>query len=471
MTPLLYHPLFRPLAGAALLALVLTPRSGEAEILSPGPERLNAQVDFDGNGLLDYDEIIFALAHKLTGEGDLLGQKAKGKAPKAAVPAKLPTKVKDAWQTIEEVALPSGGHGHEYALGAINPRKLGLEKLLLPAETDEARKHQRYFKEWDYKIRRSVDDLEKPIEDAYAQGALFSYAQDYNRNESQWAARGVISLGYSIVENPDYVGPLGDAKGVFSDPTTDPQRRSETAFLHSVTYKANVAFDKVTTGGSDREEVDTLDFSGSAAFVWQLPANLTGVRHLGAELAGHYATDFNGEKGIYAATLEVTPTTGLPGNGVFKWLGEYHNRFNESNYLLAFRWSVSLHGEVGTVADANAEPALLNYDSFARIGGKANLEVLIFPDAFNNRLTLDVSYTHREALESKVPDTHLFSAALQYVFPIGSGLYSRTAKKGEVPYRTERDQVWTLRLEYTNGVTPLVAEDDNHLLVGLGIAF
>ena len=114
----------------------------------------------------------------------------------------------------------------------------------------------------------------------------------------------------------------------------------------------------------------------------------------------------------------------------------------------------------------------MNYDSFSRFGGKAALEVLILPDRLDERLSLNVNYTQHEALDAKVPNTHLFSATLQYVFAVGSGLFAKSEKaEGEIQTMTERDMLWTFRVEYTNGTTPLVAEDDNHLLLGLGIAF
>lgn len=452
-------------------ALILCAFTLRAEVFPPGPDRLNAQIDFNGDRILDYDEIIFAITRKEKGTGDILAQQALKSAPKAPPVAKLDPRVSDVWLTIVDIAVPlAPGDPPRYRLDAINPRRLGLEKMMVAAPTQVELKRQQYIHDFNYKVRRSTSDLKKPLTDPFAQGALFSFAQDYNTNEDQWAARGVVSFEYSVTQNPTFEAADLDGKSGADSP-----RAFETdhLLLRSAAYRLNIAFDKVTTGGSKRGEVDTLDFFATAAYWWHLPDNNpTGITGITADISGHYLTDFSGEKAIYAATLDVEPITGLPGHGVYKFLWKRTNRFNEKEFLLGFRWSASLHAETGVVQEANMVPNLLNYDNFTRLGGKAGLEVLLLPDALQSRLSLTADYTHHEALQSDVPSTHLFSAALQYVFPVGSGLYAKSAlKKGEEQIMTERDMMWTLRLEYTNGTTPLVADDDHHLLVGLGVAF
>jgi hypothetical protein len=454
----------------SLAALIVCALTSRAEILPPGPERLNAQIDFNGDRVLDYDEIIFAITRKEKGTGDILAQQAMKRAPKAPPVDKLDPRVSDVWLTIVDIAVPiAAGDPPRYRLDAINPRRLGLEKMMFAAPTQIELKQQPYIRDFNYKVRRSAGDLKKPLNDPFAQGALFSFAQDYNTNEDQWAARGVVSFEYSVTQNPAFEGPSSkelDANrpGVFD---------TDRFFLRSAAYRLNIAFDKVSTGGGNRGEVDTLDLFATAAYWWHLPdKNPTGILGITADVSGHYLTDFSGEKAVYAGTIDVEPITGLPGHGVYKFLWKRTNRFNEKEFLLGFRWSASLHFEAGTVQDANMSPNLMNYDAFSRVGGKVGLEMLLLPDALQSRLSLTADYTHHEALQDEVPSTHLFAAALQYVFPVGSGLYAKNApKKNEEQVMTERDMMWTLRLEYTNGTTPLVADDDHHLLIGLGVAF
>lgn len=428
-----------------------------AELLPPGPDRLNAQVDFNHDGALDYDELIFAITRKQTGSGDILGFQAKGHAPKAAPPDELNVHIRDEWQTIIDVAVSISGTGPKrFRLDAINPKKLGLEQLIAKApDVDHPYKH-----DLNYQVRRSKDELGHDLEDPYAQSALFSYARDYNEHRDQWAARGIFSLSYSVMENPDYVGSVPDSK-------------QDRFYLRSASYQLNVGFDKVSTSGTDKDELNSLDIFGTASYWWHLPDNnWTKIVGLTADLSAHDATDFDFQKQVYALTLDLKPQSLFPGDNVYKEVGLFHDRFGDKNCFLKFRWSVELHAEVGTVEDANSEPGLLGYDQFARLGGKAAINILFLPEKLDNRLSANVSYTHYEALENRVPQTHLFSASLQYVLSSGSGLYSLADKKdGEVRTKTKRNNIWTLRLEYTNGTAPLVAEDDDHLLIGLGLAF
>ena len=459
----------------ATALLILSSGVAAADLTGPSPEQQNAQVDFNGDRLLDYDEIIFALQRKTTGGGDIIGYQKARQAPKAPAVDQLATVVRDMWLDITDVAQPvSASLPPKFRLDAINPKKLGLTKMIVAAPEEKVTRHERFDKAFNFKVRRSADVLGNDLEDPYEQGALFSYAHDFNVGEDQWAARGVISFERTITENPRYVGPSGDPEGPASgDPVADPERRGHTFFLRAAAHQLNIGFDKVTTGGSDRDELDTLDFFYTARLLWHLPdRNPTGIIGLRSDLSIHYATDFAAEKGVVAATLDLAPQTRLPGHGVFKDIGHYLDRFGDTNAVLRFRWSVAAHFEAGTVEEAGSETSLAGYDDFARIGGKAGLELLICPDRLENRLTLNTTYTHYEALRSRVPSTHLFSAALQYVFPVGSGLFVKADKvDGEILTMTERDMLWTLRLEYTNGTTPLIGEDDNHVLAGLGVAF
>jgi hypothetical protein len=234
-----------------------------------------------------------------------------------------------------------------------------------------------------------------------------------------------------------------------------------------------MAFDKVNTGGSSADEIDTLDFGAGLATDWRVSSNPFRLQGLTANLTGHWSTDFEFEKKVVGGTLELTPTFGWPGYQTFDaLLGTYQiARLDEegrpeTRSFVDFRWWVSLHAEAGQVVDAQSEPGLQGYKGFARLGGSANLQIQPFPEALEHRLNLYASYLQYGAVTAHTPSSHLFRASLQYLLPWAGGIHNPQNEPGP---RTADDITFSLKIEYQNGEIPFVQEKDNSILVGLGI--
>lgn len=434
---------------------------------SAAPQETSAgtsQLDFNEDGYIDYDELIFGLTRKEKGTGDILTVRQAKKAPPAPAARELDPAIYDAYQdVVDGISLAPGSTvtRPRWAVKDIPPASVGMEKPISAAPTDAQISQQRYLHDFTWKLRRTQDDLDKDLEDTYAQAAFFSYAYDFNKEEDQWAARGVLSLEWSSDWNRKYkpeISPTGEPVSM--------ELSSTDTHLRWARYGVMLDFNKISTGGSDRDEVDSLDFIGSARFSWFLRdvKPLTGVI---LALGVHYNTDFEFDKRVFAGTIDLKPRTTFWGHGSFTNLppGDTDKAF------LRVRWFPTLHAELGRVEEAASSTNLRKYEDFQRLGGGLETEFILFPKVFDNRLTLAVSYSHFEGLSDDVPSTHLFKAAAQFVFATGSGIFATRRSEGETPTRTEKDVTWTLRAEYTNGTAPLVEEDDHHMLVGFGVAF
>jgi hypothetical protein len=155
--------------------------------------------------------------------------------------------------------------------------------------------------------------------------------------------------------------------------------------------------------------------------------------------------------------------------GSFQSLIPYRrNEHGEATaHALAFRWDVTAHLEAGSITEAGNTAALFKTDEFARAGGRGSLEVLVAPEALNSRLSLGVSYLRYTAFHGDSPNHGLFRATAQWALPFGSGHFSPSTSG----LLEERSIIPTLRVEYQKGTLPVTFEEDESLLVGIGILF
>lgn len=422
------------------------------------------QLDVNGNHAIDNpDEVYLGLEYKLHPDKiDVATIRKTGKIPDSVLNA---TDVGSEYRKF----VKKYGVKASYRVTDINPADFGITKTVYPGVDLEALKKKEYVWKQGLRIRRSADQLDSPkadrngdasFEDQYAESALFSYGRNFNTKIDQWTARGIIAYSLYRLENPWFEQFAPDGRT---------QIARDLHSLRTLGFDLSVAFDKVNTGGSDADEVDTLDFGASITTDWRLPENALRFDGLRAVLSGHYATDFNFDKEVVGGTFDLTPTFSWLGYQKFDALfGTYNGPYHEVRSWIDFRWSISAHAEAGNVLEAASEPGLQHYDTFARLGGKADIQLQPFPEALNHRLNLYASYLQYEAVTENTGTSHLFHTSLQYLLPVAGGLKNPQNAPGP---RTADDILISLKAEYQNGEIPFVQEKDNSIVVGLGILY
>jgi hypothetical protein len=455
-----------------------------AASIAAGADRtaLNAQLDIDENGQLDYGEVLLGLRHREAPD--------KVNLPAIHSDKKLPADIYEDKELHAKYLIfiePRPGHHRKappYSLTEVDPADFGLTKLYSPELTKAEQATQRYISKFDVKLRRSKDDLDKQGGEAFDQGAIFSYARDYDSRTDQWTARGIAAFTWNLKENQEF-DPYAEQReaGKSADVTMNvpPVRPPPPSVLRSLDNVFTVEFDKVSTGNGNKDEVDSLIFGEHLIFELftgsrgprQRDAAASGgevshafLRSLSLDFAGKWATDFSFKKKLYDVELDLIPYFNIAGNGSLGHL-TYPRADGGHDTLLAWRWGVALHVEAGKVEKNNGEAALMQNDRFARIGARVNVELLILPDLLKNRLTLGASYLDYAPYTADTHRSQLFRASAQYVLLFTTDLKEESASGA----RQGRDARATLRAEYQQGELPLVQEKDKSLLVGLGIIF
>jgi hypothetical protein len=448
---------------------------------------LNSQLDIDDNKQLDYGEVLLGLRHRDSPD--------KVNLPKIRKDKKLPDDI----YTDEDIRAqylvfikPRSGSpvkAPPYSLTEVDPAQFGLEKVYTSGLTDAEKASRRYIPKYDLQLRRSKDDLSKN-EDMYAQAAIFSYGHDYDTKSDQWTAKGIIAFSYGLTENPSFDPYARDREAeamqstAGGKSTVPPFEPPAPALLRSIDTLFTLEFEKVDTSNGDKDEVDSLTFGGHVVMELftgnpqskakpKLGVNnreelsAAFVRSIVIDLAAKWATDFSFKKKLYDVEIEVTPLFNLSGNGSYGHLIRTSRPDGGQDTLLAWRWGLTLHAEAGKIEEAAGEAALMQNDRFVRLGGRANVELLPFPDLLKQRLSLTASYLDYEALTADTHRSRLFRASAQYVLVFGTSMREETASGAMLT----RDARATLRVEYQEGEIPLVQEKDKSLLMGLGIFF
>lgn len=437
-----------------ILLRVATTIAGMVEALALGasPAEQVSQFDVNGNGQIDNPaEVYLGLYHREhPDKTDLARLRLDTKVPERILNAEGLGK---GYQEF----LKQYGTKISYRFAEIDPTIFATEERVDVGRTLEQPQKQPSSWKPSWRIRRDASQLSAaPADlkggasfgDVFDQSALFSYGRNFNTDIDQWTARGIVAYSATRNDNPE-------------------------GALRSLGLDLSVAFDKVNTGGSSTDEVDTLDFGAGLATNWRIPSNPFRFSGLTTALTAHWSTDFDLEKRVVGGTLEMTPTFSLPGyETVDALLGTYQiARLNElgrpeTRSFVDFRWWISLHAEAGQVLDAQREPGLLGYKGFARLGASANLKLEPFPEALEHRLNLYASYLHYEAVTTRTPSSHLFRTSLQYLLPLAGGTRNPQNDLGS----ESKDKITlSLKIEYQNGEIPFVQEKDNSILIGLGV--
>ena len=430
---------------------------------------LVAQVDIDGNGSLDRVEVLVGLENnRLENSLNLAQMHADRSIPKA-LREDLEKRSKERLKNGRPGPLANlyaqfvEAHGTKepWAIDEVSPREFGLKSIDQPAPSKRELALLPQIPKHDLKIRRSKQDLAKAVEDKYAQGAILSFAHNYNKRTDTWTARGIAQYTYSLVDNPNY-----DPLSVDKNAPRGPAAVVGPVIWNSLSFEASTSWDKVNVSPGKAGELDSLrfDVGGSRSATLTKDA-FAGDLLKGFELkgSGFFVTDFEFDKKVFGAELEAYLRLNLPGCAHTAPLSS----------LMAVRWVPWLHAEAGRVEAPGSSANLRKYDGFGRIGGGAVLELWVLPINLQNRLSFQGKYLYYEGCGSGVEAAHLFSASLQYVLPLGSNFFQAQAAKGvdasPVVLR-EKDMQITFRMEYTDGELPVTQQRDHTFLFGIGVA-
>jgi hypothetical protein len=165
------------------------------------------QLDFDGDGALDWVEVTAGLENRLDA--------AAGRKPKINLSAlkkkkivtmadlgKLDPKMEIAWAAFEE----RFGSEPKYPIAKLvsdpffSPKVFALNEEELPGTKADTKSRWVPEDKHPLKIRRSIDDLnmaegpDAAAKDSSTKGALVSYSSNFNTKTDQWVFHGIIGL-------------------------------------------------------------------------------------------------------------------------------------------------------------------------------------------------------------------------------------------------------------------------------------
>jgi hypothetical protein len=493
--------------GAAA-AVLLLPMAAAAGV----PSTLNAQLDMNGNGKLDADEIQLGLIHKksrlnLPGLRRLPPKERKEAIAAVIKAAEFQKEESDSAaelaQLQKEYALES--QNPPYSLDRIDPKAFGLRHILVEGQTVEEAANQPQATRWSAALRRTRDgalkalrDPSSDIQDPFKEGALFSYRRDENAGVDTINASGTFGLSWHLGPNPSYDAaflPKGHDRPVGA--TVDnmrPLRNSEIFFLTTIDRSDNnkaIPKTEANHPASNPAEKDTLEFefglTNQYAWPQRIPEGATdpseisrfgdnwlGLSALGVTGALKCTTDSEFRRNIWSGALTLNPVWALPGMEAWHSPFHYTNRYGRECSYFAFRYSLNTELIGGTVEEENSSDFQRAEDGFFYAGFNASIEVRPFPDLLDQRLTLLASYSQYEGLFEGTEGTQEFRASLRYYIPFAFGLPRRFPAKGVKgsDFVYEPGQLmWALQIEYRNGQTPITLEDEQSLTFGVSLAF
>jgi hypothetical protein len=426
-----------------LLLLVTGIFTGAISTDAASRSELLSQLDFNEDGELTQFEIKAGLQYRLdpAWEKKIFAFQKAGKATE--------DDFADADETLEGRYLEfqrDFGARRAYPLKAKYPNERG-EMVLIPAERLGMTKmlgelapdttSRWVVKEKDpwkrFRVRRSADQLLLPSDNA--DGALFSYSADFKNNTDQWTVHAAVGWDLAFELNDE----LADA----SDPKNPRAavRQFGEIGLKSFFFRPSVAFDKVTTGGSDTDEEDSLVFRFGAGAKYRVPGATVDSVFAGidGEMNARYDTNSEGEVGIFGGEINLVP-----------YMGDAHFLNTGFNSFGPFKaaWSVALHAEWSTVANDGGDPELVARPDIFRAGGVAGVRLV--PKKLTD-LAIGGSYKYYPAWTDDSYGLELLNAFVEWKVFGGEHL--------------------SVKINYDRGRTMDREQRDNRLTVGVGVLY
>lgn len=482
---------------------------------------LNAQLDLNGNGVLDEAEVRLGVINRRTRLNLPALRALPAEKRDAAVQAILKAAEfqegkSNASSDLAQLQMEYKLEGVKppYALDRIDPKAFGLRTISVSGDSTAQDAIKPQTTRWSMAVRRTRDQTLKGLrnpdsgvkppsddpgaEEYFPEGALFSYKQDRMNDFNTFNAIGVFGLARRFGANPHYdasVSPPGSTQpaGATVD-NTRVLRSSEFFFLLSLDRSDNdkeIPKKDRAKPDSNPSEKDTLEFEigFSQQYAWRrampeeetdpehLPFwgnNWLGLNYLGVDGALKLTTDSELRRRIWSGSLTFNPIWFVPGMEAYRFVGVYHNAFNRQCSLAKYRYRLNLDLIGGTVEREGSNDFNRSYRHFAYAGGSTTLELRPLPDLLDNRLTLLATYTWHKGISNNVDDADEFRASARYYFPMSFGFRRQFEAKGvdDRPWIEEPGQLlWALQLEYRRGETPITLERERSLTLGVGVAF
>lgn len=278
-------------------------------------------------------------------------------------------------------------------------------------------------------------------------GALFSYARDFQGKTDTWSAEMALLAPFSFVVN-------GEAGHPIVVHTDDPFRVTRFGFTPSFSWH------RVTSNGDPKSEVDQQTYRVGSFL--KLESGYPALERLTFRGYATYAKDNVNDMSVPAAEFEIEPQCDFSNRLRIGYRTVLASRTDPEAFktdpqtskkaaLLAYQFRAILHGQYGAVR--NEGPNFTGTEfHFFRLGPKLQLDV---DPIFFEQLHGSVSYEFQPALSGQNPNDTLFSASLTWDLLKDSDNRRRLG----------------LTVDYTDGGLELTAVKVRTLQVSLNAAF
>ena len=430
----------RALVSTTLIAAVLL--SALSVSAKQGREELLSALDFNHDGFLDETEIRIGLQYRFKPDSvDLIRLQKQGKATQEDLGALDPS-IEVRYREFQIDFADDNNNpflqnrfaiSRAYSTKPISPDRFGITELPIAAETNTASRYLLTAKTLGdaLRIRRSAEEL--LVSEGVAEGALFSYTNDFKNKTETWAAHGAVGFELEFKKNNNFGRP-NDAKN-WRGPIDLQTGELEGAGLERFYFRPSVVFDRVTTSRTHTGDEDSLVFRFGAGAFYTLPGAGpdSWIQSIKPELDAKYDTDFSGAKKIVGGELSVLLLSDRLGLDAFRQVGPFK-----------YASSLLLHVEGSNVVSDGGDPALQNTNDIFRAGAMFGIRVV--PAKFT-QLAFGASYKYYPSLVSDSYGLALLNAYLEWdVLKTNHLSVKLNYDRGRTQDRRQRDDVLTVGL-------------------------
>lgn len=276
---------------------------------------------------------------------------------------------------------------------------------------------EKYEPGW-FRTRGRVSDFaEAPKNDDLGNvaPAIFSWGHDFLKDGDTWAARGAVGAYWNRDDGADF--------GLGAD------------------------FDRVSTDVPGEQDVDTLVFRAFGGMEVPWKAGALGMDSLLVKFEADYGTNFSFNGGAAGGAIELEPGWSPPiFSGVWTVFGVHGGRTQFNSPAISMRNILRIEG--GTTVEDFQLGDGQNGD-YLRGGG--SLEMVLWPFGTESRMSMTAAYGYLAEITGNGEDYHNFKAGVEW--------------------RLDELGHFSLRLEYVDGLTPLVLQEQQNLLLSLSVRF
>lgn len=381
-----------------------------------GADEFPQQQDYDGDGdgKLTHDEAAVFALHFRNNVFFKLDKNKNGNLENDEMLDFQKTENASAKSQIEQNKLLA--KNNELAYGASISDPLDYDQV---ADLYSAHAPPDKYKPGPFRMRGRVADFSvnpKGGDISKVNPAIFSWSRNFIQDGDTWAARGAVGA-YFESENKRSALSLG------------------------------ADFDRVDSDGPGDKDVDTLVFRAMGSWMPAWGKDVPGANALEIRYGADYGTNFDFDGGALGAALELEPIWSIRAfKGVHALFGTTSGRSRLNSPAIALRNHLRIEG--GSTLDDFQAGAGQNGD-YLRAGGV--MEAALWPFGTKSPLALTASYGYLAELAGNGEDYHNFKAGAEW--------------------RLDKEGHFALRLEYVDGLTPLLLQEQQNLLLSLSVRF